>query len=158
MLGKIEGGRRRGWQRVRWLDGITDSMDMSWSKLQELVMDRETWRATVHGTAESDTTEGLNWLTDWLTELYSPWNSPGQNTGVGSPSLLRGIFPTQGSNPGLPHCRWILYQLSHKGSPDINRGPPKKGLNRQNEFWRYFLLYSPFLKLKSAPKQIKNVQ
>ena len=49
--------------------------------------------------------------------LYSPWNSPGQNTGVGSLSLLQGIFPTQGSNPGLPHCRWILYQLSHKGSP-----------------------------------------
>ena len=49
--------------------------------------------------------------------LYSPWNSPGQNTGVGSLSLLQGIFPTQGLNPGLLHCRWILYQLSHKGSP-----------------------------------------
>ena len=47
---------------------------------------------------------------------YSPWNSPGQNTGVGSLSLLQGIFPTQGSYPGLPHCRWLLYQLSHKGS------------------------------------------
>ena len=47
---------------------------------------------------------------------YSPWNSPGQNTGVGSCSLLQGIFPTQGSNLGLPHCRWSLYQLSHKGS------------------------------------------
>ena len=47
----------------------------------------------------------------------SPWNSPGQNTGVGSLSLLQGIFPTQGSNPGLPHGRRILYQLSHKGSP-----------------------------------------
>ena len=49
-------------------------------------------------------------------ELYSPWNSPDQNTGVDSLSLLQGIFPTQGSNPGLPHCRQILYQLSHKGS------------------------------------------
>ena len=49
--------------------------------------------------------------------LYSPWNSAGQNTGVGSLSLLWGIFPTQGSNPGLPHCRQILYQLSHQGSP-----------------------------------------
>ena len=48
--------------------------------------------------------------------LYSPWNSPGQNTGVGSLSLLQGIFPTQGLNPGLLHCRQILYQLSHKGS------------------------------------------
>ena len=51
--------------------------------------------------------------------LYSPWNSPGQNTGVGSLYLRQGIFPTQGSNPGLPHCGWILYQLSHKGSPRI---------------------------------------
>ena len=48
--------------------------------------------------------------------LYSPWNSPGQNTGVGSLSLLQGIFPTQWSNPGLPHCKWILYQLSHKNT------------------------------------------
>ena len=51
--------------------------------------------------------------------LYSSWNYPGQNTGVGSCSLFQGIFPTQGSNPGLPHCRRILYQLSHKGSPGI---------------------------------------
>ena len=51
--------------------------------------------------------------------LYSPWNSAGQNTGVGSLSLLQGIFPTQGLNPGLPHCRQILYQLSHKGSSRI---------------------------------------
>ena len=49
--------------------------------------------------------------------LYSPWNSPGQNTGVGSLCLLQGIFQTQGLNPGLPHCRWILYQLSYQGSP-----------------------------------------
>ena len=51
--------------------------------------------------------------------LYSLWNPPGQNTGVGSLSLLQRIFPNQGSNPGLPHCRWIPYQLSHKGSPRI---------------------------------------
>ena len=51
--------------------------------------------------------------------LYSPWNSPGQNTAVGSLSLLQRIFPIQGSNPGLPRCRRILYQLSHKGSPRI---------------------------------------
>ena len=51
--------------------------------------------------------------------LCSPWNSPGQNTGVGSLSLLQGIFPTQESNQGLLHCRWILYQLSYQGSPCI---------------------------------------
>ena len=86
------------------------------------------------GRKESDTTEWLNWtelnesesdshlvLPDSLLPygLYSPWNSPGQNTGVGSFSLLQVIFSTQGSNPGLPHCRQILYQLSHQGSPRI---------------------------------------
>ena len=102
-------------------------MDMTLNKLQELVMDSEDWCAVVHGVTKSQTR-----LNDW-TELYCPWNSPGQNTGVGSHSLLQGIFPTQGSNSGLLHCGQILYQLSHKRSPrtlewvvhPFSRGSPR---------------------------------
>ena len=77
---------------------------------------RQLWRRRLNGVCESHSV-----MSDSLQPhgLYSPWNSPGYNTGVGSLSLLQGIFLTQGLNPGLGHCRQILYQLSHQGSPRI---------------------------------------
>ena len=79
--------------------------------------------------------------------LYSPWNSPGQNTGVGSPSFLQKIFPTQGSNPGLLHCRWILYKLSHQGSPE-------EAINKQKEILCSWIRRINSIKMSILPKVI----
>ena len=87
---------------------------MTWKWNREDVPDAQKDGRGCEGKSCSVVSDSLS-----LHGLYSPWNSPGQNTGVGTLSLLQGIFPTQGLNPGLPHCRWILYQLSHQGSPRI---------------------------------------
>ena len=121
MLGKIEGMRKGGWQRMRWLDGITDSMDMSLSKLRELVMDREAWRAAVHGVAKNRTG-----LSDW-TELrdkvtigrdYTTLEErPGSSVPVRTPGECLycgcdgGAF-TRNSTGGFHWCVWTLRAFS----------------------------------------------
>ena len=128
MLGKIEGRRKRGW--TGWYGWMASLRQWTWLWANS----RRYWRTGKPVVLQS---MGLQRVRpDWATEseseshsavsnslqpyaVYSPWNSPGQNTGVGSLSLLQGMFPTQGLNPGLLHCSQILNQLSHQGSPRI---------------------------------------
>ena len=101
MLGKIKGRRRRGRQRTKWLDGITDSMDMSLSKLQEMVKDREVWRAIVHGVTKS-----WAWLSDWTTDgKESAWSCerPGFNPWIRKMPWKRKWQPTSVFLPGELH-------------------------------------------------------
>ena len=90
--------------------------------------------------------------------FVTPWNSPGQNTGMGRPFLLQGILPTQGSNPGLPHCRWTLYQLSHKRSSENSR---RISVREQGYFvvaiWEMITERKSFLKIQFKSKIHKSV-
>ena len=108
---KYKGKMLKQWQLSSLGSKITADSDCSHEIRRQLLLGRKTitnlWSESCSVVSNSL----------WPHGLYSPWNSPGQHTGVGSLSLLQGIFPTQESNPGLPHCRRILYQLNHKGSP-----------------------------------------
>ena len=99
-------------EMLRTGQNLSDTVGWTWTELWLQFM----W--VIHVYPESESLSVMSYSSQ-PHGLYSPWNSPGQNSGVGSLCLLQGIFPTQGLNPGLPHCRQILYQLSHKGSPYI---------------------------------------
>ena len=117
MLGKIEGRRRRGRQRMRWLDGNTDSMDMSLSKLRELVVDRETWCAAVHRVTESDMTERLNWTETVACQAPLSMGFPRQEYWSRLPFSSRGDLPDSGIKPTSPALAGWFFTTVPPGKP-----------------------------------------
>ena len=159
MLGGIGGRRRRGWQRMRWLDGITDSMDTSLSELWELVTHREARRAAIHGVTELDTTEGLNWTGLNVTKVF---NGRIQTRPGGHKRLLcprsRSTVCLNGVSASLVFSQGQLCTLGSEGPPWILGGPTTEGHGLGlNWAGAYFFVW-PADCFNSLPKRKYNTE